>query len=539
MRQIKYILFVIIFNNLLLANANLYLDAPNSIKSSQEYKFQITAIGSKVDFGNIDEISNYPTTLISSNKSITTQNGKQQFMYKKKYALTPKADFILPSFALKIDGKIYKTKSKKITIKSPQKTASDKFELTIKSDKSKIYVGEQINYSVIFKYKDDIQIADLEFVSAQFDNFWSKTLNNNTKIYKKDGYNFQELYFLLFAQKSGKLTIKPSKINLTIANKYDENAIFNTPDEQIEIYSNALDFDVKPLPNDVSLIGDFNIKTKIDKTTISKGEALNFQVIISGFGNIDDIPDISLDIPDTTIYTNKAIKDFFVKGGLYGGVFTKSFSILAQDDFIIPSIKFKYFDNKNRISKEINTDKFHIKYAPISSKSSTSSQKAPVLISGKTKQNKTIKKDKNSNQSKSKKTTNINLNNSQKILYFSAGFVIAIIMIILIKLIKNMNSNIPNNTLKDFTKSIKKSNTPHELLTLILPYINLNEELDNIIFILEDMSYTTDNETDISLKEIKKDIIEHCKKIGQIRQTKFNNTGNEDEKDPFYSNSNI
>jgi hypothetical protein len=505
--------------------SNIYLDAPDVVENTKEYKFKITAIGDKVIFNDIDEIDNYTVSVISSTKSITSYDGKKAFMYKRTYVLKPQNDFVLPSFEILIDDISYNTAPKNIKVTLPHKTTSDKFALSISSDKYKVYVGEQINYSVVFKYKDDIKISDLEFISAEFNNFWSKTLDNNTKIYKKDGYNYQELYFLLFAQKSGSLEIKPSKINLTLAGKYDENAIFSTADEQIEIFSNTLKFEAKALPSDISLIGKFNISTKIDKTAISKGEALNYQVTIEGIGNIDDVSDIKLDIPNTTIYANKAKKDFYLKKGLYSGVYTKSFSILAQDDFVIPSIKFRYFDSQNKISKEINTKSYHIALEDSGLKKDVPKRMKPEEHNS----SKTISHKK---QISSLKTKLKLLNNNQKLLYFSMGFVVAILLIIIIKILKeNSKKKVkPNISLE---KNIKQSQTYHELLSLILPYININSEIDYQIYRLEQLCYSSDEKSNVSINEIKKDIISLTKTIKQ------NDKGNEDEKDPFYTNDNI
>ena len=97
-----------------------------------------------------------------------------------------------------------------------------------------------------------------------------------------------------------------SSIIAPIRTKLAKTILYKLVDFSPKIYSNALDLNIKALPSETNLIGDFDIKASVNKSDIKSGEAISFKLEIKGSGNIEDIKDIKLNIPNTTIYENKA-----------------------------------------------------------------------------------------------------------------------------------------------------------------------------------------------------------------------------------------
>ena len=165
----------------------------------------------------------------------------------------------------------------------------------------------------------------------------------------------------MFPQKAGKLEIGPLKIGLiTRDNRYENNFFLTSSTKSTPVYSNTINLDIKTLPNDIKLIGDFEISTTIDKNSIEQGDAVAFNVTIKGRGNIDDIDEVKLNIPNTTVYENSAVKKYDMTNNKYGGVYTKAFSIVGTQDFKIPSITIKYFDKDTKTIKILKTKRYDI-----------------------------------------------------------------------------------------------------------------------------------------------------------------------------------
>ncbi len=463
------ILFLLIMPFIL--NAQVILTAPKTFLIGEAVVFKISASSNDVYFPNIKDIGGFVVQQIGTSNQTTITNGKVNQTLIRQYKFFPTKDILIPSFNIKIDGKMEQTKSQKIILQKVIKTKSDIFDLTIKVNKNKVYVGEEIFFTMTFKYKKNIQLYDLQFNVPNFENFWSKQLKS-PKQQQDNLYVVQELNFLLFAQKSGILEIPPLRIGVVVPDKNQRNAFFGSATKTKFVYSNDLKLEVQSLPNDIYLIGDFEIKTKIDKNIIKSGEAVSFQLEISGRGNIDDLEEYTLDIPNATIYDNPSQKDFNIKNEKYGGVFKKSYSIVAQEDFIIPSIVLKYFDKKSQKTKVIKSDEYKIKVAGETTVKKQLEVKKEIL-----------NKDKVTNIQKQKITTEvIKTSDNDKVLFFILGVLFASLVFIAYFIIKNRKAKEEDLPL---LKSVKRSATQNELFKKLIPYVNIDENLDKIIYELE------------------------------------------------------
>jgi hypothetical protein len=464
------------------------LKAPETFLQGEPVNFSISASGSNVDFPDIKSIDSYTIQQTGTSTQISIINGLKSQKIIKSFRFYPASSVILPSFKIKVDGKIQQTKEHKITLQKIKKTKSDIFDLTIDVDKTQAYVGEEIYLTMRFKYKKDIQIYDLQFSKPIFNNFWSKQLQT-PKLQQDNLYVVQELKYLLFAQKSGTLNIPPFKIVAVLPdrNSFGFNSFFQSATINKKIYSNSLKLDIKPLPKNIYLVGDFKIKAIVDKTTIKAAQAVSYQLEISGRGNIDDLQEYNLNIPQATIYDNPSQKSFNIKNGKYGGIYKKTYSIVANEDFVIPAIQLKYLDKKTNKIKTISTKEYKIKVL----KSTTQTPK--IETKNTIKQKEIIKE----------KIIYVNTELYKLVLSFIGGFIIASLIFALV-----LFKNTKNNNKKDLLllKSIKKSTSSSELLKKITPFVNIDTNLDKIIYTLEDNNFE-------NLKSIKKEIIKILKRL--------------------------
>lgn len=466
-------------------HAKVTLKAPDSFYSGDSVVFAISASGNDIEFPNITHINNY--TLQNGGKSSQTSiiNGQRSQSITKRYIFYPTSDVTIPSFSIKVDGNIEKTQSKIIKKLKVEKTNSKLYSLDIKTDKTNAYLGEEIKFELVFKYREDLQIAGLDFVKPSFDGFWAKELKSQKPI-SKNGYIEQRIRFILFAQKSGSLNIEPLKIIVnTIDNRYGNYSFFSSgATRSTPIYSNNLTLNIKPLPQDIKLIGNFSIETSIDKQNIDKGSAVSYKLTIKGRGNIDDIEELKLPLNDVTIYDNPSKKDFNIVNNNYGGVYQKSYSIVSNKDFIIPSVEIKYFDIASKQVKTIKTKSYNIKVNGKEKKDTTLEIKQPI----KQIETKTIEKV-------------ITTSDNQKIIWFLIGISIGIfISFIFIKYQYSAKRIVEH----DIEKNIKKAKSKDQLLKILISYIDIDKELDKIILSL-------DSNDEVNIKNIKNEIIKIVK----------------------------
>jgi len=467
--------------------ADVKLIAPSLVVKGEPLVFHIEVSGNDIVFPDLKAIDKNEVQEVSSSTSAVFINSNVTRKIKKTYSLYPNKNIIIPQLEFIIDGNKFYTSAKKINVTNAKKTKSDIFDLSIKANKNDLYVGENFILTFIFKYKRTPDLLEMNLVPPVFNDFWSKQLND-TKQYEENDYFVQELNFLLFPLKAGPLSISPVVVQaVMIDNSRSSMSFLSSSTKSVKVYSNELNFNIKKLPSNVKLIGNFTIKGSIDKEEIKKGEALSFKLEIKGSGNIDDLDDIKLNIKNATIYENKPKIKTFYKNGKYEGTYEKVYSIIPNENIVIPSINLEYFNKElNQIVLK-QTEKFNIKVSEDKS-FETSSILEKREINTKTKEVIKI-------------VEIISL--YDKILYFMLGVIFILLILGLYLYVIKSNKN---KELKDYPliKKVKNSKSKDELLKCLAKYINVDSRLDELIFTLEKAD---------DIKELKKQIIQLLKNI--------------------------
>lgn len=481
-------LFNLFFSTLFAA---VIINAPKSFIKNDPYIFSIEVSGEDIHFPKIDKIDSFVVEKARQSQSISNINGNITKKLINQYRLYPTKDFEIPSLEVSVDGKIESTKIIKVKQQEIKQTQSDYFSFSLKSSKQELYVGEQVVLTLQFKHRQDVKIVDYSLAPPQFNNFWSKQIEKNRQ-YKEGDFLVQELDFLLFAQKSGELIIDPTSIDLAILDiNVNAYSFFNNSTKNIRVYSNNLKLKVKPLPQAVNLIGNFQIKAHVDKTQISQGEGVNFKIEVNGIGNIDDIQDIKLDIPQSTIYDNKPDIRTSIKDSQYQGSYKKSFSILPTKNITIPSISIRYFEQQTQRIKTIKTASYNItvkeqKQIPSKTMLEKSIQTQPIV-----------------------QTKVINSSLKENVTFFLLGVLLTILSIGLYFYVINKLRN-KKKTEHPLEKRISKSKSKEELLRVLLPYIHEDEIIKEAIFRLEELE---SKELSSFKKELKLIIKKQNKKV--------------------------
>ncbi|WP_320034890.1 BatD family protein [Halarcobacter sp.] len=487
MKLVKYIIFFLILN--LSVFADVVLKAPDSFVKGEPYYFDIEVTGSSIEFPKIEKIDNYIVENQGTSKSLQIINGDYNEKLSKRFKIIPSADFTIPKFKFIIDDKEVYTSEKVVKQTIVHKTNSTDFDLTLIPSKDNLYVGEDLVVKLVFKYKRDLQITNLGFEKPHFENFWYKRIENKNDRYEQNGYIVQELEFLLFPQKSGELNVGPLRVDAQLmqSNSSTPFGFFSSVPKVQKVYSNELKFDVKKLPQDISLIGDFDINANANKTEIKQGESVSLKLEIKGIGNFDDIQDIKLDIPNATIYDNKPdIKTTYSNLG-YEGTYTKVFSIIPENSITIPSIKLKYFDKKDKKIVEKSTKEFNIKV-------DKTEEKQKVVLE-KPKETKEVAKEKIVIKEK--------ISTEDKAKYFIFGIIATLLILGLYKLV-TLQSKEKVSKETPLNKLVKSSKDKNELIKVLIPYLKIDSTLDKLIF---------ECESEKEFKVLKKEILTRIREI--------------------------
>lgn len=486
MKKIKLLLVFIFIT--IQSFANVKLHSPDEFVKGESFLFEFEAVGSSIDFPKVEKIGDYLVEDLGTSRSLQIINGNYDEKLSKRYKIVPTKNFTIPSFTFIINGEEVKSQQKDILVKKLKKTLSNNFDLTLTPSKKVVYVGEDIVLKLVFKYKKGLQITNLGFEQPHFENFWYKKITNSNKRYEENTYVVQELEFLLFPQKSGNLKINPLRVDVQMVDTSRGNGtfgFFSTVPKVVKVYSNELSLNVKELPANINLVGEFDIKASIDRDEVNQGESISYKLVIEGIGNFDDIEDMKLNIPNAVIYDNKPeIKTKYSQKG-YEGFYQKSFSIIPNDTTTIPSLELQYFSKgQNKVITK--------RSKPFEIKVKNTVQKKVVL-----------EKPKEIEKKEEIKTLEKSSSLKEKVTFFILGIFITLLIIGLYNFVR-IKKQKKNKVDTPLIKLVKKAKFKDELIKILAPFIKKDEELDKLIY---------ECESDKDFKALQKDIVSLLKEL--------------------------
>ncbi len=327
--------------------------------------------------------------------SITIINGKMTKVVKNdylfSYTLTPKRPgaFVIPSIAVNIDGRQYRTQKLSLTAKKPMET--DDFKLKLSLSKNRCYVGEAILLNIVWYLNKDVRgfditlpildNSDIFFADAHVDTSQGGYINlpiDGKDVVAKQasgrlgGKDYTTISFskVLIPKKAGSIIIEPAQImcesliGYKAANRSSRDPFFadfssfgsrrRAVYKRVVVPSNGLKLEVLPLPKEgrpadfAGHIGEYQVAIDASPLNVSVGDPITLRIQLSGPEYLDYVP-----APDL-IHQADLIHDFKVPADMGDGevtragkLFTQTIRALRSDVKEIPPIKLPYFNTKS------------------------------------------------------------------------------------------------------------------------------------------------------------------------------------------------
>ena len=349
---------------------------------------------SGTDFGELE--------LMGSGNSQSTSYGsnglQDNLTYQYYFKANKSGKFKLPAITFILDGKSYKTQEKTVKIVKPSTIASVNGDLmlSLKPDKNSVYVGETIKYELHWYSAYQVQDVRLKEI-PKFDGFIIKTIQSKTqkKIRTINGKKYltnKDYIFILTPIKAGKLKIPVVKSDAYL----QAGRGFFSKTEVREISTKPSFLTVKPLPKapsnieDPVLIGEFKIKTIIDKPTLNINDAVTIKIKVFGKGNLNSLNDLQIKYPSAFEALPPTSKENITtdENGIKG---VKTFEFIAiprqPGNFKIAPISISTFNPRTKKFKVINSDEVKVEVTgtanPNGNQSFSSNSGSDVELQGK------------------------------------------------------------------------------------------------------------------------------------------------------------
>lgn len=270
------------------------------------------------------------------------------------------------------------------TSRASSGTSVSNSDLFIKATASKTTVYEQEAFLLTYKIYTLVDLRAFDNVKLpDFKGFHSQEveLPNDRRwgLEHYNGRNYQTTVyrqFVLFPQQFGKLTIDAARFDAVIDKTTQVSdpfeAFFNGGGNVVQVKKSLLTpqltIDVKSLPagkpEDFSGgVGEFNITSSINTTSVKTNDAVTVKLVISGSGNLKLLSNPEIKFPDEfEIYDPKVDNKFrLTNAGLSGSKIIEYLAIPRNaGTYKIPAVKFSYFDINSRSYKTLTTEEYEL-----------------------------------------------------------------------------------------------------------------------------------------------------------------------------------
>ena len=241
-------------------------------------------------------------------------------------------------------------------------------------------VGEPITATLkIYQRANLTGFEDAKF--PKFNGFWSQEVETPQSIEFQREQVGDKMYnaavlrrWVLIPQKAGNLTIDPSEIVCLVNVRTQRPRTGSIFDDFFEndyqrVSTPAMTVKVSALPGGApagfsGAVGEYSISAKLSKDVLKTHDAASLIVTVSGKGNVSLVEAPKLDFPpDFEVYDVKATSATD-KGGTNGSkTFEYPFIPRSPGDFVLPPVRFSYYDVKSRRYATAQTDSLRLTVA--------------------------------------------------------------------------------------------------------------------------------------------------------------------------------
>ena len=378
--------------------------APDAVVVGDQFRLSYTITTQEVRNFRAPSIKGFEVLMgpsRSTQSSVQIINGKttstQSITFTYILLAKTEGEYTIPGATVTADGNQMASNSVTIKVLPADKSAGQNQgkgktgsatisgnDLFITGTINKTTVYEQEAILLTYKIYTQVDLRGFDNVQLpDFKGFHSQEVelptNRRWGLEHYKGRNYQTTIFrqfVLFPQQSGKLTIDAARFDASIAvatqvDPFDFDSFFNGGGGgymvKKSLFTPKLSIDVKALPDkpaDFSGgVGDLNITSSINSTSVKTNDAVTVKVVISGTGNLKLLSNPEVKFPeDFEIYDPKSENNFrLTSEGLSGNKVIEYLAIPRNPgDYKIPPVSFTYFDVKSKSYKTLTTEGYNL-----------------------------------------------------------------------------------------------------------------------------------------------------------------------------------
>ena len=227
--------------------------------------------------------------------------------------------------------------------------AEEGARFTLKLSQERAWPGEPVLARFTLRYPQGMEVDSVHFKPAGLKAFEVEELNGSGPV-KKGTEVVRNYRYLLTPTKPGTLTIPPQKIELVYQDKKNYRYITHT------YRTEPAEITVREVPGAFKVVGDYRMRLLSDANRTLANRPVHLELHIVGIGNARYIPPFDLKIPGAIVYPSKPqVTTRWLGEGKYRTEFVQRFTVLAEEDYTVPSLRFRYFNLHTELPEVLET----------------------------------------------------------------------------------------------------------------------------------------------------------------------------------------
>jgi hypothetical protein len=374
---------------------------------SVQYTIEIKGDASSLPTLSLGQLPDWQVYSAGTSSNYSWINGRTEQSKQYNFMLSPNRTgrLSIPAFRLTIGGKTYDTPQLTVTVSpasvpqsrnvpptsgrqrtrtsQPDQLSRDDLLLRCTVNRDTVYVNQQVTLSMKFYYRVRL-LANPEPQIPQRTGFWAEDLGqwrSGQEALNGRDYNIAELRTALFPTAPGTQTIGSAQMNVVVddGGSNDPFSFFNQGfpgyggGKRLTLKSDPIKIITLPLPEAGKpgdfggAVGQYQMTAVVDKNKIEVNEPLTLHIKISGTGNIKSIgiPKVP-ELPDFRTYqagdNEKVEKVNYQVGGTK--TFDQVFIPKRAGSYLLPSLRFSFFDPQSRSYKTVTTEQIQVEVTP-------------------------------------------------------------------------------------------------------------------------------------------------------------------------------
>ena len=309
-------------------------------------------------------------------------NGKISKSNQITYNLQPRSTgvFTIGPANVTASGRAYSSNTARLTVTKQTDAGSNRsspISISASLSSNTVYPGQQIVYTL--KLYRSIRVSDVSVQLPKTKGISFKQLGDSTEYSTTLGGRevmVLEVHYLLSVNKPGEYKLEPATMQMSVYDQtrrsqhdFFNDPFFNSRGRPATVSSNTSSLSVRQFPeegkpaNFSGLVGSFSIKSQLDPAQVKTGDSANLTVEVSGSGNVNLIPDLTIsDIEGLKIYADQPKLNSETTSSGESGTKTMKWAIVPQKTGVyeLPQLNLSYFDTDSGRYKELTSPQLRL-----------------------------------------------------------------------------------------------------------------------------------------------------------------------------------